>query len=63
MEPQQQQQQQQQTNYDLPTILVVGATGNVGGEVIRQLQAAGDSKVIAAVRSKDKAKIFHNIGY
>jgi uncharacterized protein YbjT (DUF2867 family) len=41
-----------------PTILVLGATGKVGGETVRQLQAAGDSRVLAAVRSPDKARAF-----
>lgn len=34
-----------------PTILVIGATGQVGGETVRQLVTAGDSRVLAAVRS------------
>lgn len=41
-----------------PTILVIGATGNVGGETVRQLIAAGDSRVLAAVRSPEKAQLF-----
>lgn len=41
-----------------PTILVIGATGKVGGETVRQLVAAGDSRVLAAVRSPEKAQLF-----
>lgn len=41
----------------LPTILVLGATGKVGGEVVRQLVQAGDSRVVAAARSEEKARI------
>ena len=39
-----------------PTILVLGATGKVGGETLRQLQLAGDSQVFAAVRSAEKGR-------
>lgn len=45
-----------------PTILVLGATGKVGGETVRQLVAAGDSRVIAAVRSPEKAQLFGSQG-
>ncbi|NEP56769.1 MAG: NmrA family NAD(P)-binding protein [Symploca sp. SIO2G7] len=45
-----------------PNILVLGATGKVGGETLRQLQLAGDSNPIAAVRSPHKAKTFQNQG-
>ncbi|MEO0768943.1 MAG: SDR family oxidoreductase [Cyanobacteria bacterium J06649_4] len=38
-----------------PKILVLGATGKVGGETLRQLQLAGDSQPIAAVRTTEKA--------
>lgn len=41
-----------------PTILVLGATGKVGGETLRQLQRAGGSRIIAAVRSPEKARPF-----
>ena len=37
-----------------PTILILGATGKVGGETVRQLMAAGDSRVLAAVRSRER---------
>jgi NAD(P)H dehydrogenase (quinone) len=45
-----------------PTILVLGATGKVGGETVRQLQAAGDSRVLAAIRSPNKAEPFQAQG-
>ncbi len=45
-----------------PTILVLGATGKVGGEVVKQLVAAGDSRVIAATRSPQKVKGFKDKG-
>lgn len=45
-----------------PTILVLGATGKVGGETVRQLVAAGDSRVLAAVRSPEKAQLFESQG-
>lgn len=45
-----------------PTILVIGATGKVGGETVRQLIAAGDSRVLAAVRSPEKAQSFESQG-
>ncbi|MBE9042277.1 NmrA family NAD(P)-binding protein [Oscillatoriales cyanobacterium LEGE 11467] len=45
-----------------PNILVLGATGKVGGEALRQLQLAGDSNPIAAVRSAEKAKTFQERG-
>ncbi len=45
-----------------PTILVLGATGKVGGEIVRQLKAAGDSQVLAAVRSPEKAALFKDQG-
>ncbi|MEM6433598.1 MAG: SDR family oxidoreductase [Cyanobacteria bacterium P01_D01_bin.115] len=41
---------------NLPKILVLGATGKVGSETLRQLQLAGDSRPIAAVRSAEKAQ-------
>lgn len=45
-----------------PVILVLGATGKVGGETVRQLTAAGDSRVLAAVRSPEKAQSFESQG-
>lgn len=45
-----------------PTILVLGATGKVGSETIRQLQLAGDSRIVAAVRSPEKAQAFQAQG-
>ena len=45
-----------------PDILVLGATGKVGGEVVKQLMAAGDSRVIAATRSPQKAQGFKDQG-
>lgn len=39
-----------------PAILILGATGKVGSETLRQLQLAGDSQVVAAVRSPEKAR-------
>ncbi|MBD2100998.1 SDR family oxidoreductase [Leptolyngbya sp. FACHB-261] len=45
-----------------PVILVLGATGKVGGETVRQLKSAGDNRVLAAVRSPEKAKHFHAQG-
>ncbi|MEM9568080.1 MAG: SDR family oxidoreductase [Cyanobacteria bacterium P01_E01_bin.34] len=45
-----------------PKILVLGATGKVGGETLRQLQLAGDSQPVAAVRSPEKAKAFAEQG-
>ena len=47
---------------DKPNILVLGATGKVGGEVVKQLLDAGDSNVIAATRSPDKAQKFKDKG-
>jgi len=46
----------------LPKILVLGATGKVGGETLRQLQLAGDSQPVAAVRSSEKAKVLAEQG-
>jgi uncharacterized protein YbjT (DUF2867 family) len=45
-----------------PTILVLGATGKVGSETVRQLLTAGDSRVLAAVRSPEKAQAFEQQG-
>jgi len=46
-----------------PRILVVGATGKVGGETLRQLQTAGDSQPVAAVRSPQKADALKKQGF
>ena len=45
------------TENDQSTILITGATGTVGSEVVRQLSSAGQQnvRVRAAVRSIDKA--------
>ncbi len=45
-----------------PTILVLGATGKVGSETLRQLQLAGDTQVIAAARSPEKARFLQERG-
>ena len=47
----------------LPKILVLGVTGKVGGETLRQLQLAGDSQPIAAVRSEEKAQALQAQGF
>jgi NAD(P)H dehydrogenase (quinone) len=39
-----------------PTILILGATGTIGSKTLRELKAAGDSRVLAAVRSQAKAQ-------
>ena len=46
-----------------PRILVLGATGKVGSETLRQLQLAGDSYPIAAVRSTEKAQALKAQGF
>lgn len=45
-----------------PTVLVLGATGRVGGSVVRHLIAAGDTKVIAGVRSLKKGQPLRELG-
>ena len=45
-----------------PNILVLGATGKVGGEVVNQLKDVKDVNVIAATRSPDKAEAFRDKG-
>lgn len=45
-----------------PKILILGATGKVGGETLRLLAAQKDVEVIAAVRSKGKAQSFAKQG-
>ena len=47
---------------NLPTILVLGATGKVGAETIRILAESGDVKAIAGVRSPEKAQYFAEQG-
>ncbi len=47
---------------NLPTILIVGATGKVGAETVRILAESGDVKVIAGVRSPEKAQYFTEQG-
>lgn len=46
-----------------PKILIVGATGKVGSETLRQLQLAGDSQPVAAVRSAEQADAFKSQGF
>lgn len=43
-----------------PKILVLGATGKVGGAVVRHLRAMEDVQVVAAVRSQPKAAVFQH---
>ena len=45
-----------------PKVLVLGATGKVGGETLWQLQLSDDIQPIAAVRSLEKAKAFAEQG-
>ena len=47
---------------NLPTILVVGATGKVGAQTVRILAQSGDVKAIAGVRSPEKAQYFTEQG-
>ena len=47
---------------DKPNILVLGATGKVGGEVVTQLVKNKEVNVVAATRSPDKAGAFNNKG-
>ena len=47
---------------DKPNILVLGATGKVGGAVVNQLVDAEDVNVVAATRSSEKAKAFKDKG-
>ena len=47
---------------DKANILVLGATGKVGGEVVNQLVDNKDVNVIAATRSPDKAQAFKEKG-
>ncbi|MEM9008188.1 MAG: NmrA family NAD(P)-binding protein [Cyanobacteria bacterium P01_F01_bin.86] len=46
-----------------PKILVLGATGKVGRETLRQLQLAEDNHPIAAVRSEEKAQALQAQGF
>ncbi len=43
-------------------ILVIGATGQVGGEVVRTLAGAADVQVLAAVRRDDQAHAMRDLG-
>ena len=45
-----------------PNILILGATGKVGGEVVNQLADNKDVNVVAATRSKEKAQTFKDRG-
>ena len=45
-----------------PRILIIGATGKVGGKTLQHLQMAGDSRPVAAVRSAEKAEAFKQQG-
>ncbi|GAA4507166.1 SDR family oxidoreductase [Hymenobacter ginsengisoli] len=45
-----------------PTILVTGATGQIGGDTLRRLQADDACTLVAAVRSPDKAQPFEAQG-
>lgn len=47
---------------DKPNILVLGATGKVGGAVINQLVDNKDVNVVAATRSPEKAQSFKEKG-
>ncbi|MEO0836266.1 MAG: SDR family oxidoreductase [Cyanobacteria bacterium J06642_3] len=47
---------------DKPNILVLGATGKVGGEVVNQLVDNQNVKVIAATRSPEKMQAFKDQG-
>ena len=47
---------------DKPRILVIGATGKVGGQTLQYLQQAGDSQPVAAVRSPEKAESLQKDG-
>lgn len=45
-----------------PTVLVLGATGQVGSGIVRHLAAAGDTQVIAGVRSWERARPLQALG-
>lgn len=45
-----------------PNILVLGATGKVGGEVVSQLQDNQDVNIVAATRSPEKVQAFKDQG-
>lgn len=47
---------------DKPNILVLGATGKVGGAVVSQLKDVKDVNVVAATRSPEKAQAFKDKG-
>ena len=44
------------------TVLITGATGQIGGDTLRRLQADATITLVAAVRSSDKAQAFENQG-
>jgi uncharacterized protein YbjT (DUF2867 family) len=46
----------------MPTILISGATGQVGGDTLRQLRSDPDITLVAAVRSPEKAHSFAQEG-
>ncbi len=45
-----------------PNILILGATGKVGGKVVNQLREVNDVNVVAATRSSKKAQAFKDKG-
>ena len=45
-----------------PTVLITGATGQIGGDTLRRLLANDTITPVAAVRSAAKAQPFHNQG-
>ena len=45
-----------------PTVLITGATGQIGGDTLRRLQADDSIELVAAVRSPAKAQAFEEQG-
>ncbi|WP_204248419.1 NAD(P)H-binding protein [Hymenobacter sp. PAMC 26628] len=45
-----------------PTVLITGATGQIGGDTLRRLLAGDSITPVAAVRSAAKAQPFHDPG-
>jgi NAD(P)H dehydrogenase (quinone) len=43
-----------------PTVLITGATGQIGGDTLRRLQADNSITLVAAVRSPDKGQVFES---